>query len=220
MTAIPAIICGHIGRSRIKNSGGTLSGMGLATAGMVLGYISLALHLILIPAVGIPLFVKARNDARARLEHVSDSGHEIVSADGESRLVVPKDWSELKDLNEAAELQAGNRAKEQYVMVLSEKKADFTDMTLQKHHQLTREAMMKKMANPVAAETVDLIVDGHPALQEEINGTQEGVNIVFLHTTIDGDKSFHQILAWTSKSRWPKLKETLEEVTRSFRGGK
>jgi hypothetical protein len=42
ITGIPAIICGHISRSRISGSNGMLTGDGIAVAGLVLGYLSIA----------------------------------------------------------------------------------------------------------------------------------------------------------------------------------
>lgn len=36
--SIPAIICGHVGRSAIRKSNGTLDGKGMALAGLILGY--------------------------------------------------------------------------------------------------------------------------------------------------------------------------------------
>ena len=39
--SIPAIILGHIAQSNIKQSGGALSGKGLALAGLILGYLNL-----------------------------------------------------------------------------------------------------------------------------------------------------------------------------------
>jgi Domain of unknown function (DUF4190) len=55
VTGIPAVICGHIARSKIKKDP-TLQGEGLAIAGLVLGYISIALTLVglltLAPMVG------------------------------------------------------------------------------------------------------------------------------------------------------------------------
>src|ERR1051325_10024332 len=47
--AIPAIICGHVAYSRVKNSAGALSGRGLAMAGFIVGYVSLGLSILLIP---------------------------------------------------------------------------------------------------------------------------------------------------------------------------
>jgi hypothetical protein len=51
-SAIPAVICGHKALSRIKYSGGSLEGKGLAIAGLVTGYLGIALTI-----VGILFFV-------------------------------------------------------------------------------------------------------------------------------------------------------------------
>lgn len=44
--AIVAVITGHMAKNEIRRSGGMLTGDGLATAGMVLGYIHLALVVV------------------------------------------------------------------------------------------------------------------------------------------------------------------------------
>ncbi len=49
---IAAVICGHIAKSQIRSSGGRMGGDGFATAGLVLGYLNIALT-----ALGICLFV-------------------------------------------------------------------------------------------------------------------------------------------------------------------
>jgi len=41
---IAAIITGHIAKNEIKNSGGMVTGNGLATAGLVMGYIMVGLY--------------------------------------------------------------------------------------------------------------------------------------------------------------------------------
>jgi len=46
LSAIPAIILGHIARSRIRQTGGP--GAGMALAGLILGYVGLALTVILV----------------------------------------------------------------------------------------------------------------------------------------------------------------------------
>ena len=63
LTVIPAVICGHIGLAKIRNSGGKLTGDGLAIAGLITGYagILVAISMIgLLSAIAIPNFVKAR----------------------------------------------------------------------------------------------------------------------------------------------------------------
>jgi len=66
LTAIPAVICGHKALSRIDNSGGAVSGKGLAIAGLITGYIGIAFAVFWVPlmmAIAIPNFVKARQVA-------------------------------------------------------------------------------------------------------------------------------------------------------------
>jgi hypothetical protein len=47
LSAIPAIILGHMARSRIRESNGQLKGDGMALAGLILGYVSIVLFIIL-----------------------------------------------------------------------------------------------------------------------------------------------------------------------------
>lgn len=47
ITAIPAVILGHLGRSEIRKSGGRLTGDGMAVAGLVLGYLTIVICIIL-----------------------------------------------------------------------------------------------------------------------------------------------------------------------------
>lgn len=63
--AIPAVILGHISRSSIKKSMGRLQGDGMALAGLIMGYINIALlpFLLIIAAIAIPNFIRARMSA-------------------------------------------------------------------------------------------------------------------------------------------------------------
>ena len=100
-----------------------------------------------------------------------------------------------------------------YLIVISDAKADLDNMTLEKDHDLTRDRMFQKMKNASATEPVSLMIDGHPALQDELTGTENGSNVVFLHTTVDDGDDFQQILAWTLKSRWQKQNQLLRQIT-------
>src|SRR5579859_3361553 len=65
-SAIPGVICGHKALSKIKQSGGALTGQGMAIAGLVTGYLGILWAVIFIPmmlAIAIPNFVKARDVA-------------------------------------------------------------------------------------------------------------------------------------------------------------
>jgi hypothetical protein len=63
IAAIPGVICGHKALSRIKYSGGRISGQGLAIAGLVTGYIGIAWAIFFIPmmmAIVAPHFATSR----------------------------------------------------------------------------------------------------------------------------------------------------------------
>jgi Domain of unknown function (DUF4190) len=211
-TAIPAVICGHVARSKICKSGGVLGGRGIATAGLILGYIALAVGIM-----GIPLFVSMIHSDRERLQRLSTERKEIASDDAKIKVTVPGTWTKLTELNKQASLQVGNKSKEVYLIVITDTKTDLDNFTLEKHHQQTRDRMLQKMKNASATEPVSLTIDHHPALQDELTGTEKGSNVVFLHTTLDDGDHFQQVLAWTLKSRWQKQNELLREVTASFR---
>jgi hypothetical protein len=214
-TAIPAVICGHVARSKIRKSGGALGGMGIATAGLIVGYIAIA-----IGVMGIPLLVSMIQSDRERLHRLSVEKKEISSEDGKIKVIVSDMWVKMPELNKEATLQVGYRDKEMYLIVLSHAKSDFENPTLENHHQITRDRMLQKMKNASASESVPLTIDDHPAMQDELSGTENGTNVVFLHTTVDEGDHFQQILAWTLKSRWQQQNELLREITRTFRSEK
>ena len=56
VTALLAVIFGYVAKKEIRNSNGTVIGSGMATWGLVLGWISLALGLIAI-CVGLILLI-------------------------------------------------------------------------------------------------------------------------------------------------------------------
>src|SRR6266498_2414141 len=118
-TAIPAVICGHIARSKIRKSGGTLGGKGIATAGLILGYIVLALGVM-----GIPLLVSMIQSDRERMHRLATERKEIASDDGKIKVTVPGLWTKMPKLNEFASLQVGDKGNRMYLIVITEAKAD------------------------------------------------------------------------------------------------
>jgi type IV pilus assembly protein PilA len=65
LTAIPAIIFGHMSRKEIRESGGRLKGDGMALAGMIMGYIGTGVVVLIVPiliiaAIAIPNLLRSR----------------------------------------------------------------------------------------------------------------------------------------------------------------
>ena len=215
ITAIPAIMCGHLARSKIRKSNGALNGMGIALAGLIIAYVEIPFAVL----GGIMLADMIRSD-RVRLHDLAVQEKEIVSDDGKLKITASGFWVKRSDLNKKASLQAAYNSKDMYVIVLSEPKPTVPDMTLQQHHQITRDHILKAMANSSATEPVSTTIDNRPALQDELSGTDHGKDVVFLHTTVDEGDSFQQIMAWTLKGRWKEQSGELREATNSFHAEK
>jgi Domain of unknown function (DUF4190) len=114
VTAIPAMICGHVARSKIRKSGGALGGKGIATTGLILGYVALVLG-----AMGIPLLVSMMQSERERLHRLAIEPKEIASDDGKLKITTSGFWVKRSDLNKGASLQAAYKEKEMYVIVIT-----------------------------------------------------------------------------------------------------
>jgi type IV pilus assembly protein PilA len=88
--AIAAIILGHISRSEIRNSNGRLKGLGMSTAGLVMGYGVFAMipFILIIAAIAIPNLLRARiaaNEASAvasiRTIHTAEIAYQVAYPD-------------------------------------------------------------------------------------------------------------------------------------------
>jgi hypothetical protein len=140
----------------------------------------------------------------------------LKSIDGQSQIILPGGWKEHKKLNDSAELQAANIAKNLYIVVITESKEDFDHLTLEEHSALTRDRLLESLMAYGVTGPLNLNIKGNPAVQFEIRGQAKNYNVVYLHTTVETAKNFYQILAWTSKSGFEKNRAELEQVIDSF----
>ena len=213
---ILAIIFGHVAHSKIRKSGGAVSGMGMALAGLVLAYIGTVPAIVMSALSATMLFDMIRSD-RERLHDLAVKRQEITSEDGKLKVTTSGFWVKTSKLNNEARLQVANKSEDMYLMVFTDAKSAVGGMTLEQRHQTARDRKLQSMQNASATQTVPLTIDAHAALQDEVSGTQQRLNLVFLHTTVDDGDYFQQIVAWTTKSRWPKQNQELREMTGSFR---
>lgn len=108
--AIPGVICGHKALGKIKYSGGTLEGRGLAIAGLVTGYLGIAWAVFIIPlmlAIAIPNFIKAR-DTSIHNASLNDL-RQIQAAKNEWALEKNKDGGDVPTAEDLTPYLAGNK---------------------------------------------------------------------------------------------------------------
>ncbi len=143
---------------------------------------------------------------------------EITSSDQLSRIEVPEGWMKQANLHEDAEIQLFNPQKDLYLIVLSESKMDFDNIGYEEHSGMTRKSLLHNLTNgKEVGDPIKLDINGMPALQYEITGSVNKLRVVYLHTTVDGKKTFHQIIAWCLPSNFQKYRAELETVIKSFK---
>jgi type II secretory pathway pseudopilin PulG len=64
-TGIPAIIFGHIARSKSQRSAGRNSGAGMALAGLIMGYFGAVVTFLILPAMLLPALMRAKDRAQS-----------------------------------------------------------------------------------------------------------------------------------------------------------
>ena len=212
---IPAIVCGHVAWSKINKSGGALQGKGIAIVGLIVGYLAIPWAVL-----QVWFLVGMVQGERHRLQDLAIERQEITSEDAKLRVTTSGFWVKTSDLNKDAALQVANKSEDMYLMVFTDAKSAVGQMTLEQRHQATRDRKLQSMQNASASRAVPLTIDGHAALQDEVSGTQQRANLVFLHTTVEDGDYFQQVVAWTTKSHWPKHNQELRDITNSFHSEK
>ncbi len=64
LAGIPAVICGHLARARVRREPAQYGGAGFALAGLITGYIGLVLSLVILPAMLLPALARAKSKAQ------------------------------------------------------------------------------------------------------------------------------------------------------------
>lgn len=142
----------------------------------------------------------------------------VKSKDGKTQLTVPSTWIEDPTSNPAASLQVVNALSGMYAAIITEGRQDFSKtLTLDKVTELIREQQGKRIEGAQFTEPVPTTINGHPAMQYEVRGTIQNVNLAYLNTVVETPDNYHQILTWTLQSKFDANKPTLAEVAQSFK---
>src|SRR2546423_9953491 len=164
---IPAIVCGHVAWSKIRKSGGALCGKGIAIVGLIVGYLAIPWAVL-----QVWFLVGMIQGERGRLHDLATQRQEIRSDNGKLKVTTSGFWVKRTDLNKKASLQAAYKAKEMYLIVITDPKSTVPNTTLQQQHQMTRDRMLQTMKDSSATQSISTSVDGHPAMQDQITGTE------------------------------------------------
>ena len=142
----------------------------------------------------------------------------LKSPDGKFQLTVPAGWRVNASLNDKADIKAANTSEEQYVIVITEPKSDFTaEMTLDEFTNVTRESIISNLGTPEATEPRAVTVSGNDARAYDVEGAIKNVKLAYRVTTVETSEYYHQVIIWTLLSRKDKNLPILQKVIDSFR---
>jgi hypothetical protein len=138
----------------------------------------------------------------------------VETSDALMKLKLPGHWQILKDLNEAAHLEVGNPRREEYLIVINDPKASF-DGSLAEYAEFIVDRTKNALTDGEVSGPEPITVDGRPALQYEVRGSVDKVNVQYLFTLTESAANFHQLITWTLASRKSKAFPVFQDVLKS-----
>ena len=141
----------------------------------------------------------------------------LISEDGQIAITLPTGWVQDDELNDRAQLEASNRAGQMYLIVLTQSKAEFRGMQRDTYAEITRGYLTRRLEkSEVSGPTPVSQVGGNPAVQYQVRGSLNDIDVLYLHTVVETPTRFAQILAWTPPADFEKNQPTLQQVIQSF----
>lgn len=144
----------------------------------------------------------------------------IKSIDGQYGVTVPYNWMELPDLHDKASIGVGSEWDDLYLIVLVQKKYGLSDINLEDYSRLTRGSIISVLESDKTSqlsEPIELLILGNRAIQYEIRGTVDGLDVVYLHSTAEDSQNFLQIIGYTGISNFSnENKVILQEAIQSL----
>lgn len=134
---------------------------------------------------------------------------------GGAQIVVPATWSIREGLNEEADLQAGSPSSDSYLVVLSEAKDDLVEKSLIEFSAGRREWFEDDADEK--GEVVEFEIGELSALRCEYTMRVDGTPIKYVHVSVEGKDTFHQLLVWSNAAFYENSKQDMERVISSFR---
>lgn len=141
----------------------------------------------------------------------------ITGTDGKNQLTLPSGWKQAYQLNKRAELQALNSESDCYLISISDNKTDFPNLTLEQHASTTLKKLLAGLKDPILTKPKNLTINGHKAIQYQIHGSFNSTPVVYIHTTIETQVQYNQIVTWTQESKFEANRPAMEQIINSFR---
>ncbi|MBE9080339.1 hypothetical protein IQ241_24135 [Romeria aff. gracilis LEGE 07310] len=150
---------------------------------------------------------------------LSDGGQLLENEAAQIRLAVPDAWESLTELRPDADIYAAHEADQLYIMVLAEDQGTLSLFDLADNAEQYRRFIASKLDDYDGETAVgEVQIDDKSGIQYEIRGSLDGTELTYLHTTLEGEDRYYQIIGWTKADRYPNSKARLQAVIETFQG--
>lgn len=164
---------------------------------------------------GIAFFVQKVAAKAKTAREAADRKKLITSADGTFSIEVPGNWKSMPELNDDAQIAAGNAIRDVYAMIIPNPRSDY-DGSFEEFDELVLEVLVSSLEKSHASPVENLTIQGHSARRRRVEGTIEKTRVVYYLVTLETKDTYYQIMAWTMPSRELTMKPMLDEVINSF----
>ncbi|MGJ8641756.1 MAG: hypothetical protein ACSHYA_20365 [Opitutaceae bacterium] len=146
----------------------------------------------------------------------------VVSYDGSCEIAVDAGWEKLRGLysfdKTLYHIQVGMKSGRTGIVVLAERVGDPKYHDLEAYGEYTSQFTLSRMkGGRISNGPFDVTIGGMQGRQYVLMGRMEGRDVVVLHTNLQGNYGFYQVMAITTEARLEKEKESLLKAVRSFR---
>lgn len=143
------------------------------------------------------------------------ASHDLFGPNKWCKITLPQDWQAMQELNADADIQAGNRRQDAYLIVFVEDKTDFFGVDLESFAELTRTGIEDFLLSTQTTPTDLDHIGRYKAIQHKITGSvpDTRVKVVYLHTVVQGQRAYYQILAWTTAENYAANQQLLQSVS-------
>ncbi|MBD0269263.1 MAG: hypothetical protein ICV77_13355 [Cyanobacteria bacterium Co-bin8] len=158
------------------------------------------------------------NDAQPRVRNTL-RGRSLENSQEQIRVRLPRGWeiAPANALHDNADLYAYNEDQEMYFLVIGEEVNAVSYNSLQDNSQEYRRLLASQFDDTAQEEVTQLnSVAGNPASQYLVRGRVQGTPVAYLHTTVQADNRYYQVVAWTSEERYNENRDELQSIISSF----
>ena len=191
------------------------------TISIIIGGIIIGIAVLgMIAALAVPLVLNQVKEARENAGiKIEDTQRVQKTYDGKYQVGLPSGWSEDEEIKEDNfNIAVSNRLKDSYFVILSEDKKEFSEnIDLGIYYGLVQKNLSTTVENSQLGQVSDIKIGGYNAKQFEISGEVDYVKIQYLITLVETPNGYHQLMGWTSPTRYNQNKSDLITIVNSFK---